>query len=330
MFAPVGVPESLLMVQLAADRFGGNANAASNALTPLGEVGHGRHDTACKCCGMRVCENRVRSVQAALAQPALTFVPLAPGWTHHRGGSFTHLSNAVVWPVDDGSWNYCGPCSHEELEHARARDGHAPTRDEAMALALGWAKDPLYPGGWSCAVDNLIRQVAVPKRGGDWDAYRIVDGATSAARRGTLPHAIAWCRGDDKADAAKAQPSAEPKPSAEPSALADGTLPDGWETYCGDYRTKWFDGPLIRWQAGRYHVWRDPRPSQRTAMVDSLDVAMLVALGCDVVVTSREFEASWTEKRGEHEKRVTARANGPKAVRLLIEELTAKRFASAV
>jgi hypothetical protein len=97
-------------------------------------------------------------------------------------GTLVHVSDServMVWPRGE-AWLWISTT-------AGARD-YVPTRDEAMARALGWEPDRhgIWRYKFSCWASD--------QGGGPWEASN-----AGAARGGfrSLPHAIAWCRGDD-------------------------------------------------------------------------------------------------------------------------------------
>lgn len=115
---------------------------------------------------------------------------LAPGW-EKAGKSRTHKSGAYVFPSSEQSGMYCY-CS---AESSRSYEGRAPTRDEAMALALGWERSKrcaVVPDWELKGADHGM--CASSLDGSTWlainDRDQHKDGLPS------LPHAIAWARGD--------------------------------------------------------------------------------------------------------------------------------------
>lgn len=172
-------------------------------------------DVSCKGCGYTgVCScPRVVAAQQGrrIGKGMLTLGGLPEEWV-----TTTHKVEALPpgWAVSQ--WHHdlqqvChNTCAYVELSqpgnkmHGRwfahcvgGSTNFAPTRDEAMALALGWERcsdnSGWYPDKGRCGVVRNDDGTFTPWR------VRVLGGDTTfAGPPSTLPHAIAWARNDDK------------------------------------------------------------------------------------------------------------------------------------
>ena len=119
---------------------------------------------------------------------SLAAAALPPGWKAYSPGAYCqqiyHRCGATVFFID-GAWR---SIRADEIA------GTAPTRDEAMAKALGWTGGGYAWFHWM--LPNEYSFVSKVVKEGDelWYAYRVLDGHSDTLP--SLPHAIAWVRGD--------------------------------------------------------------------------------------------------------------------------------------
>jgi len=119
---------------------------------------------------------------------------LAPGWTHVPADGdllecWSHVSGAGV--------ALCAKRYFYSSNFDNPTSDFAPTRDEAMARALGWQKSE-SPVAWISwrGPDGSVA-VLYDEPTGIWTAYRGSSRDITAAEKvPMLPHAIAWCRGE--------------------------------------------------------------------------------------------------------------------------------------
>jgi hypothetical protein len=120
---------------------------------------------------------------------------LAPGWSdstkpEYGQARFSHASGMKVWQRTDLiGWVY-GP--KDAVSATCPRSGEAPTRDEAMALALGWERVNGTDWQLKGAANGMCASVASD---GIWFAIP----AQGRGRAGfpSLPHAVAWAMGHE-------------------------------------------------------------------------------------------------------------------------------------
>lgn len=116
---------------------------------------------------------------------------LAPGWAEDRylgGTQYVHKS-ARVWAACN-RWYYKQGSGHGVPDEIRGVE----TRDEAMARALGWF--PEGASSWFFKKTDRTGRMQVESAKGFFSAFRGCP--TWAERHGlaSLPHAVAWCRGE--------------------------------------------------------------------------------------------------------------------------------------
>lgn len=120
---------------------------------------------------------------------------LPPGWKPYAGlpHNFKHTSTVGVWRTSQGDWSY------SLVDCPDVRVGGAPTRDEAMALALGWYQDDSgNRDSWFVDKPGGGRMQASPRddEHGPWTVAKGPHRDLTATALPSLPHAIAWARGD--------------------------------------------------------------------------------------------------------------------------------------
>lgn len=117
---------------------------------------------------------------------------LAPGWRVSPHGQtmgrrqYSHEKGVDVWEAGD-CWAFTVRPKQVTYEST------APTRDEAMARALGWVKHETLPGWKLPGTDGYVS----PYPRDRWGADSVRTGCPSSGDGfPSLPHAIAWARGD--------------------------------------------------------------------------------------------------------------------------------------
>lgn len=225
---------------------------------------------------------------------------LAVGWERDKrveepacvGGHdehYRHKTNAAVWRMG-AEWSFASATSD-------LRDGVAPTRDEAMALALGWTQATGVPGRWYVHVRDGKHHVVDGDDGGE--VLRVVPGGglpewCQRSDFPSLPHAIAWAMGHDQS-----------KPAAEPAKMPE--CPKGWRRMHlpgGSYDWCTPDGPgsLARVMRGFVGLgWAGQHLDRATGTLmlreyESFHAACLHALGFEV--TKAQRRGYWLVLRG--------------------------------
>lgn len=124
---------------------------------------------------------------------------LAPGWLATNPSydleTLEHATGVEVWLPGLGlEWRYT---TSKDAPHAA---GHAPTRDEAMALALAWLKADPRDAWESYVIEDWFGERSdgqgtwrVVRTSGGWQAF---GDAWDVDLFPSLPHAIARCRGE--------------------------------------------------------------------------------------------------------------------------------------
>jgi hypothetical protein len=199
-FGPVGV-------QLTAN----DAGECSNGTAVLGGV---NDLIACDTCGYQRCCCAVPCGRAEVDKPAHRACPhcsyVGNGDSHcpscpTRKAAEAAEALAPGWrPADHGCVHACGAWVARVVKPGRdawawgrswsglcRSDDHVDSRDEAMARSLGWERE--NPSVWRGTGGKVIS--ADSRRDDRWFAAEPKH-ASDRGREGSLPHAIAWCRGE--------------------------------------------------------------------------------------------------------------------------------------